>query len=92
MVPYEFKKLPYNQFKLKYKKYLLLNYEIDSLFFELIEIDKRSSLTYEQHIQVNLKKWHAQQLDMTNFCVAASLDLFWPWMEQNKLTMNISVA
>ena len=26
-VPYEFKKLPFDQFKLKYKKYLLLNYK-----------------------------------------------------------------
>ena len=27
-----------------------------------------------QRIQINMKNWHAQQLDMTNFLVAAWLD------------------
>ena len=27
-----------------------------------------------QHIQINMKNWHAQQLDVTNFWVAAWLD------------------
>ena len=41
---------------------------------KLIKIDKSLSLTYTQHIQINMKNWHAQQLDMTNFGVAAWLD------------------
>ena len=39
-----------------------------------IETDKSSSLTFTQRIQINIKNWHAQQLDMTNFWVAAWLD------------------
>ena len=41
---------------------------------KLIEIDKSSSLIYTQRIQINVKNWHAQQLGMTNFWVAAWLD------------------
>ena len=41
---------------------------------KLNKINKSSSLTYTQHIQINMKNWHAQQLDMTNFWVAAWLD------------------
>ena len=40
----------------------------------IIKIDKSSSLIYPLHIQINMKNWQAQQLDMTNFWVAAWLD------------------
>ena len=43
-------------------------------FLKLIEIDESSSFTYAQHIAINMKNWHAQQLDNEQFLVAAWLD------------------
>ena len=38
---------------------------------KLIKIDKSSSLICMQRIEINTKNQHAQQLDITNFWVAA---------------------
>ena len=40
---------------------------------KLIEIDKSSSLSYAQHIQINIKNLHVQQLDMTSRVVQKKL-------------------
>ena len=54
LVPYELKKLPLNQFKLKYKKICIVKLQIIHNS-KLIEIDKSSSLIYTQRIQINMK-------------------------------------
>ena len=41
---------------------------------KLIKSDKSLSSIYTQRFQINMKNWHTQQLDMTNFWVAAWLD------------------
>ena len=35
-----------------------------NIFLKLIKDDKSSNLTYTQRIQINMKNWHAQQLDL----------------------------
>ena len=41
---------------------------------KLIEINRSSSMFLTQRIQINRKNWHVQQLDRTDFWVAAWLD------------------
>ena len=67
------KKITIRSIQIKIKKYLSFNYKWFH-YSKLIEIDKISSLIYTQRIQINMKNWHAQQLDMSNFWVAAWLD------------------